>query len=171
MKNLPLLTTILIILVTGGCMVGPDYKPPKTQAPPAWSGATNSAAAADTRLTTNAVELAQWWTRFQDPKLTELVSAALRTNLDVRLAEALLREARAVRGRDAGGLWPSASVTGSATRTGAVSGSSTGVLQAGAGAVWNLDFFGLTRRQLESDDAAIQAAGENIYNAQVTLVS
>src|SRR5580658_10171416 len=122
MKNLPLLTTILIILVTGGCMVGPDYKPPKTQAPPAWSGATNSTAAANTRLTTNAVDLAQWWTRFRDPKLTELVNAALRTNLDVQMAETLVREARAVRGKDAGGLWPSASVTGSAIHTGTVNG-------------------------------------------------
>jgi outer membrane protein, multidrug efflux system len=34
-----------------------------------------------------------------------------------------------------------------------------------------LDFFGATRRQLESDDAAIQAACENVYGAQVTLVS
>jgi NodT family efflux transporter outer membrane factor (OMF) lipoprotein len=164
----------LLLLLAGGCMVGPDYKPPKTQAPPAWSGVTNSAAS-DTRLTANAVELAQWWTRFRDPKLTELVNAALRTNLDVRLAEALLREARATRGKDAGGLWPSLSVSGSATRTGTLSGPNPagprGVLQAGAGAVWNLDFFGATRRQLESDDAVIQAARENIYGAQVTLVS
>jgi NodT family efflux transporter outer membrane factor (OMF) lipoprotein len=175
MKRHPLLTTILAALVAGGCMVGPDYKPPKTQAPPAWSGVTNSAAAADTRLTANAVELAQWWTRFRDPKLTELVNAALRTNLDVRLAEALLREARAARGKDAGGLWPSLSASGSATGAGRLNGPYTAgprnVLQAGAGAVWNLDFFGATRRQLESDDAAIQAARENIYGAQVTLVS
>jgi outer membrane protein, multidrug efflux system len=171
MKSQSLLTTLSLALLLGGCMVGPDYKPPKTQAPAAWSGVTNSAAAADTRLTTNAVELAQWWTRFQDPTLTQLVHAALQTNLDVRLAEALLREARAVRGKDAGGLWPSLSATGSATRTGTMQGSPTAVLQAGATAGWNLDFFGLVRRQLESDDANIQAAREYIYGAQVTLVS
>jgi outer membrane protein, multidrug efflux system len=153
-------------------MVGPDYKPPKTQAPPAWSGVSNSAAAADTRLTTNAAVLAQWWTRFQDPKLTELVSAALRTNLDVRLAEALLREARAIRGKDAGGLWPSVTATGTAIRAGKVSGNGfPSTYQAGATAAWNLDFFGLVRRQLESDDASIQAARENVYGAQVTLAS
>jgi NodT family efflux transporter outer membrane factor (OMF) lipoprotein len=44
-------------------------------------------------------------------------------------------------------------------------------LHAGAAAAWNLDFFGANRRQLESDDAAIQAARENIHDAQVTLVS
>jgi NodT family efflux transporter outer membrane factor (OMF) lipoprotein len=171
MKNHPLLTTILIVLVTGGCKVGPNYKPPKTQSPPAWSGVSNSAAAADTRLTTNAVELAQWWTRFKDPKLTELVKAALDTNLDVRLAEALLREARAIRGKDEGGLWPALAADASATRTGTIHGNPSGFLQAGATAAWNLDVFGGTRRQLESDDAAIEAARENIYNAQVTLAS
>jgi NodT family efflux transporter outer membrane factor (OMF) lipoprotein len=174
MKNHPLPTALLLALAFAGCMVGPDYKPPKTQTPPAWASVTNSTAA-DTRLTTNAVELAQWWTRFHDPKLTELVNAALRTNLDVRLAEALLREARAARGKDAGGLWPSLTATASGTRTGAMGGpykgGPGGVLQAGASAAWNLDFFGLTRRQLESDDALIQAARENIYGAQVTLAS
>jgi multidrug efflux system outer membrane protein len=176
MKNHPCPTFLLLALLSGGCMVGPNYKPPKTQAPPAWSGVTNSAAA-DTRLTANTVELAQWWTRFQDPKLTELVSAALRTNLDVRLAESLLRQARAARGKDAGGLWPALTASGAAIRSGALKGPySSGVtapvvLEAGAGALWNLDFFGATRRQLESDDAAIQAARENIYAAQVTLAS
>jgi NodT family efflux transporter outer membrane factor (OMF) lipoprotein len=166
-----LAVSLAALAMSSGCMVGPDYQPPKTQSPPAWSGVTNVTAAAATRLTTNAVDLAQWWTRFQDPKLTELVQAALRTNLDVRLAETLLREARAARGRDAGGLWPSLSASASATRTGKYTGSPANALSAGAGAVWNLDFFGVTRRQLESDDAAIQAECENVYGAQVTLAS
>ena len=34
-----------------------------------------------------------------------------------------------------------------------------------------MDFFGATRRQLESDDAAIQAARENVHDAQVKLAS
>jgi NodT family efflux transporter outer membrane factor (OMF) lipoprotein len=166
--------SLAALAMISGCMAGPDYHPPKTQAPPAWSGVTNATTAA-TRLTPNPVALAQWWTRFQDPKLTELVNAALRTNLDVQLAEALLRQARAARGRDAGGLWPSLAASGSATRTGTVNGAGSGAshnaFSAGASAVWNLDFFGATRRQLESDDAAIQAACENLYGAQVTLVS
>ncbi|HUD46507.1 MAG TPA: efflux transporter outer membrane subunit [Candidatus Baltobacteraceae bacterium] len=161
------------LTIISGCMVGPDYKPPKTEAPPAWSEVTNVSAAAETRLTSNAVDMAQWWTRFHDPKLIGLVQAALATNLDVQLAEALLREARAVRGKDAGGLWPSVTVSGSVTRSGTVNGVSydAAVNELGAGALWNLDFFGVTRRQVESDDAGIQAAQENLYGAQVTLAS
>ena len=123
-------------------MVGPDYQPPKTQAPPAWAGVTNATAAADTRLTTNAADLARWWTQFQDPKLTELVKAALRTNLDVQLAEALLREARAARGRDAGGLWPSLTASASATRTGdGPAAAPANALSAGAGRGMEFGFF------------------------------
>jgi NodT family efflux transporter outer membrane factor (OMF) lipoprotein len=161
------------LILIGGCMVGPDYHPPKTRTPPAWSGVTNSTVTTNTQITANPVDLTQWWTRFQDPKLTVLVNAALHTNLDLKLAEALLREARAARGRDAGGLWPSLTASGSATRSGTVNGVSgpAAVNSLGAGALWNLDFFGVTRRQLESDDAAVQAACENLYGAQVTLVS
>jgi NodT family efflux transporter outer membrane factor (OMF) lipoprotein len=175
-KTIPMAWTapavsLIVLAMISGCMVGPDYHPPKTQAPPAWSGVTNSNAAAATRLTDHTVDLAHWWTHFQDPKLTGLVRAALRTNLDVQLAGALLREARATRGKDAGGLWPSLSASGSLTRTGTVNGGHQNAFAAGADAVWNLDFFGGTRRQLESDDASIRAARENIYDAQVALVS
>ena len=93
---------LIVLTMISGCMVGPDYKPPKTQAPPVWSGVTNSSATAGTRLTGNAVDLARWWTKFQDPKLTELVNAALRTNLDVQLAVALLREAAKIRTAEIG---------------------------------------------------------------------
>jgi NodT family efflux transporter outer membrane factor (OMF) lipoprotein len=172
MRRMALAVSLAALAVFSGCMAGPDYHPPKTQAPPAWAGVTNSGTNAGTRLTDNAADLTRWWTRFQDPKLTELVAEALRTNLDVQLAEAQLREARAARGRDAGGFWPSLTASGSATRSGSVSsGGAANTLRAGLGAAWNLDFFGVTRRQLESDDAAIQAARENLHDAQVTLVS
>jgi NodT family efflux transporter outer membrane factor (OMF) lipoprotein len=160
------------LVMMSGCMVGPDYKPPQTAVPPAWSGPTNSTTNAAARLTVNTADLTCWWTNFQDPKLTELVSIALRTNLDVRYAEALLRQARAARGVDAGGLWPSLTASGSATHTGSVAyGATSEKIGAGATALWNLDIFGGTRRRLESDDAAIQAACENVYGAQVTLAS
>jgi multidrug efflux system outer membrane protein len=46
-----------------------------------------------------------------------------------------------------------------------------GIAQAWRDAAVEFGSFWRTRRQLESDDAAIQAARENIYGAQVTLVS
>jgi NodT family efflux transporter outer membrane factor (OMF) lipoprotein len=174
-KVFALAVSLAALTLLCGCMVGPDYQPPNTQPPPAWSGVTNSAAAADTRLTDNPVDMAQWWTRFQDPKLTELVTEALQTNLDVQLAQTQVREAVATRGKDAGGLWPSVNVSGSAARSGPANGPNAGshvnTFKAGLGAAWSLDFFGATRRQLEADDAAIQSACENLHAEQVTVAS
>ena len=44
-----LAVSLLALTMISGCMVGPDYQPPKTQAPPAWSGVTNISATAATR--------------------------------------------------------------------------------------------------------------------------
>ena len=161
------------LVMISGCMVGPDYKPPKTAMPPSWSGPTNSTTNAGTRFSDNTANLAGWWTRFQDPKLTELVNAALRTNLDVRLAETLLRQARAARGIDAGGLWPS--LTANRVRPPTPARSAAAPLPKPSArarehcGIWI--FLAAHGGRLEADDAAIQAACENVYGAQVTLVS
>jgi NodT family efflux transporter outer membrane factor (OMF) lipoprotein len=152
-------------------MVGPDYHAPQTASPAQWSGASNTPAA-QTGLSTNSANFSQWWTQFNDPKLTELVEQAFRTNLDVRLALSLLDQARAQRGIDLGGLWPSvkASASESYGRFGPGDNSQRGY-SAGVSGIWTLDLFGSTRRQLESDEARIAAAQENIHDAQVALAA
>lgn len=171
MAQLAPVVLLAALALLGGCMVGPNYHPPQTKTPADWSAQTNGPAAS-TLLTTNAADMAQWWTNFQDPKLTELVSTAFRTNLDVQLARALLREARASRGIDAGGFWPSLNASGSASYGHFGPGNnSQKSYNAGLNGLWNLDVFGGVRRQLEADDANIRAAQENIYDAQVTLAS
>jgi multidrug efflux system outer membrane protein len=158
------------ILITG-CAVGPDYHAPQTKVPAAWTGVTNTADNTVSIATTNTAQLAQWWQSFQDPMLTSLVQEALRTNLDVQLAEASLRQARASRGIIAGGLWPGLTATAGYSRVGAGAGPSQNSFQTGLDALWELDIFGGTRRNVESADAGIQAAKENIRDVQVTLVA
>ena len=53
---------------------------------------------------------------FNDPLLDSLVERAVRSNLDLRLAEARIREARASRVVTASGAWPTLNVSGSYTR-------------------------------------------------------
>ena len=173
MRRTALAVCVAALNLITGCMVGPNYHPPSNQPPPAWAGLTNSVAAADSRLTNSAVELARWWEQFQDPELTVLVTEALHSNLDVQLAQMQVLEARATFGRDAGGLLPSVTASGSAIRSGPVNnpheGNHVNSLSAGLGALWNLDFFGQTRRQLEADAAALDAACENFQGAEVTV--
>jgi multidrug efflux system outer membrane protein len=52
-----------------------------------------------------------WWKAFNDPTLSSLVETAVRANLDVRLAEARIRQARASLGVAGGPLWPQINAT------------------------------------------------------------
>ena len=104
----------LAMLITGGgCMVGPNYHPPQTTVPSAWVGVAKPLAGQVSMATAQPAELTQWWKQFNDPTLSALVEEAVKVNLDLKLAEARLRQARAARGVAFGGLWPAVTASGS----------------------------------------------------------
>src|SRR5688572_2858397 len=90
-----------LVLGVSGCMVGPEYRQPEVQLPERFG------AAATTQPATQPVNLSQWWATFNDPLLTSLIERAVESNLDLKLADARLREARAARRGTASGLYPS----------------------------------------------------------------
>ena len=151
-----------VAVLLAGCAVGPNYRPVQMPAPGAWAGP--SAAGAPAKLST-------WWGTFNDPKLTALVEEAVRTNLDLKLAEARLRQARATRGVIAGGLWPTAEAVGGYRRTNVPANPAHDLYQTGLDALWEVDIFGGTRRNVESATASIQAAEESLRDVQVSLVA
>ena len=162
-----------LCLLLSGCLVGPDWAPPKPQVPDKWShaGQDQSKAAAEAKL-------AAWWTIFNDPKLTSLEQRALASSLDLKLAQAKVRQARAARGVVMGGLGPSLDAGGSFQRsrtpltTAGATGESLGNrYQAGFDASWELDIFGGTRRQVEAADADLAAAVEGHNQVLVTLMA
>ena len=166
----------LSALILGGCMVGPDFHPPEPTAIPAdWVGVAEMPAGQPSVVTAQPADLAQWWRQFDDPTLTALVDEALKTNLDLQIAAARLRQARAARGIVVGGLWPSVNASGSYQRLRAASttsgDNSQDLYAAGFDALWELDFFGGKRRSVESADANIQANIEAIRNVQVSLIA
>jgi outer membrane protein, multidrug efflux system len=171
------LTVLFFLFSLTGCMVGPNFQRPQEQVPAQWSGPLPPPPPRP--LTREEKELASWWTVFDDRILTSLIDRALRSNLDLKLAEARIRQARAARGIAASGLGPTLDATGSYSRN-QLSGSSSGVdssgpvtnqYQAGFDASWELDFFGGIRRGVEAADADIQAAVENRRDVLVTLTA
>jgi NodT family efflux transporter outer membrane factor (OMF) lipoprotein len=120
-----------------------------------------------------SADLRQWWKLFQDPALTALVDEALKANLSLASAEASLRQARALRGVAAGGLWPSATASASALREGGplYGGGPANLFQTGLDATWELDIFGGVRRNLESAEANVTAAVENLRDVQVSITA
>jgi multidrug efflux system outer membrane protein len=173
------LPTILLTMLFG-CAVGPDYHPPKTEVPPDWDGQAAVTPAHPSKTTTDPVTLVEWWNAFNDPTLSSLMEMALRANLDVRQAEARIRQARAARGVAGAPLWPQVDASaiyqrsqGSSETGGggaiATAGGLRELFQVGLDASWELDIFGGTRRNLEAATADLKAAVEDRRDVLITL--
>jgi NodT family efflux transporter outer membrane factor (OMF) lipoprotein len=158
-----------ILLLVASCAVGPDYSKPTTATPAAWHGLGTATAPLTSITTPQPAELVEWWKGFNDQMLTSLVERAIESNLDLRQAEARIRQARAQRGVVASGLWPQVDVTASYSNS--RSGGSQDLFQAGLDATWELDIFGGVRRDVEASQADFQAAVEDRRDVLVSLVA
>ncbi|MGA2173170.1 MAG: efflux transporter outer membrane subunit [Sedimentisphaerales bacterium] len=163
-----LLLTLCTCLLQSGCMVGPDYKAPEPNAPAKWAGQAGPQGAESPEKI-----LLQWWTEFNDPNLTSLIERAMQSNLDLKLAEERIRQARATLGVVEAPFWPTADVTASYTRNraGGPVPTTSNLFMTGLDAVWELDIFGGTRRSIEAAKADIQASIEDRRDVLVTLAS
>ncbi len=153
-----------------GCAVGPNYEPPRTDVPAAWYGPS---LATEPNMPAQQ-DIVHWWTNFGDDELTSLIGRAVQSNLDLKIAESRIGQARAARGVVAGGLWPSvnAAAAESRSRTAGLSrGATRNLYEAGFDAAWELDIFGGVRRDIEAAEADVQAAIENRRGVLVTLAA
>jgi len=172
---LGILTATLLIT---GCTVGPDYQKPTPAVPGDWTEKGSAVDPAVSRVTNQAAVVAEWWKTFGDDELTSLVERAAATNLDLRLAESRIREARGLRGVSAGALLPAANAGAGYSRNrfsenvplpGA--GTQANFYQAGFDASWEIDVFGGIRRGIEAADAEVDATIEARRDVLVTLLS
>ena len=172
-----------VMLLVVGCSVGPNHRQPEITVPAAWNEAQQSGFDTGPGPT-----LTDWWTEFNDPLLNSLVERAVQSNLDIRLAEARIRESRALRDATAADAWPRLDTTGSYARsrssenafsssgTSADGGSrsfgdgSRDLFRAGFDASWEIDVFGGVRRRVEAADANVAASVEERRNALVILL-
>lgn len=119
--------------------------------------------------------LASWWTTLNDPTLTNLIERAVRGNLDLKKAQARVREARARRGISQADLFPTLNATASATRgrnsQAAGRGDTQDMYATGFDATWELDVFGGVRRSVEAATADLQASAEDLRNVLVSLLA
>ncbi len=175
MRVLSVVTSVVFAfaLALAACAVGPRYsQPPTVPAAPAWTEAASTA----------AVDPA-WWRSLGDPVLSELVQAALDRNLDLRTAQAQIREARANRDATFGPRLPQVSVAGSANRNelssngefpiNSIPGFSRrfNLLDLEFDASWEIDFWGRNARSVEAADARVDSATEALRNVQLQTVA
>ena len=180
-RLLPSLGLALCLIATAGCAVGPDYKRPETKVPDNWNGQEVVTKDTPSKTTPDPAALAEWWQAFNDPSLNALVEMAIRANLDLRLAEARIRQARASLRVAGGAVWPEVDASALYQKSQGSSELETGgaiattnairqIVQVGLDASWEIDVFGGLRRNIEAAGADLRAAVEDRRDVLIILV-
>lgn len=157
------------------CTVGPDYiRPP---APPS---AEFKEAKKGWKIATPADEFDRgpWWSVYNDPQLSSLLSQVEISNQTVAAAAASYEQARAIIREAQANYFPTVtnawSGTGAYSSAGTSSTSTTVVNRSSvlynpvANMTWNIDVWGKIRRQVESNAAATQVSAADLDNAKLS---
>ena len=170
-------------LTLSACAAGPDYRAPQPAAlgvPAAYDGGTREAS--------DQADLADWWTRLNDPALSALIEQAVTANLDIAQAQARLRQARESLRQTGAAFLPQLSASGSGGKNyrsqagGTRVDSSGNVISTGASnwsssysgslsASWQIDLFGELSRSREAARADLAASGYDLATVRMTVIS
>lgn len=165
---------LLVPLLGGGCMMGPNYVRPQAQV------AENWLEAGDARVRVGPQDYGRWWNVFHDPVLDALVETAYRQNLPLRAAGVRVLEAQARRGVSIGALFPQLQELRSSYTRNELSENAANRafldrhfnnFQYGFDAAWELDVWGRFRRAIEAADADLLASVAAYEDVLVSLVA
>ncbi len=174
MERLPkqLLLLALLALFSFGCALGPNYKRPAVNAPEDYRSAQTPA---------DQASLADlpWWMIFEDETLQGLITEALESNYDLRVAVTRVEQARQIAAQARGQFFPQINYEGAISRgrnSFLTSPSpSRGVTGDAAlldlSVFWEIDFWGRIRRLNEAAQAQYLATEEGRRGVVVSLVS
>jgi multidrug efflux system outer membrane protein len=159
----PLLAALSLLILAGGCAVGPQPRAPSIEG----LGAPEAFLNAGSAQVTTKVDLVQWWPAFKDTTLDEFVTRALVANADLEAAGARVRAARAALTGTSAGLWPTLGFGVSATeREG-----STTLYDAGFDASYEVDLFGGVRRAVAASRADYATTAASAQSTRLTVAA
>lgn len=165
-----------LLLLAAACHVaGDNYERPQIEARGAWSIAQPAADGGA------SVELERWWSALESAELDELIAGASEGNLDLAVAQARLRQARAELAGAGAGRYPNVDANAGYSRSRRSREATNGapffgerendLFDAGFDAAWELDLFGGVARQVEASRAGVDAGEEHVRDALVTLIA
>ena len=175
-----LFTTVGVVLLLcvvsalNGCTVGPDFVRPEAKLNEDWNQGD------DPRVMAQAEVGKEWWRVFNDPILDELIQSAYEQNLPLQIAGLRILEARArlsgasagsFRNNKRGSAAPPRSVSAKMRPTATFGDRYFWDYQLGFDAVWELDFWGRFRRDVEAARADVLASAADYDNALVSLTA
>src|SRR5579863_8877507 len=182
-SNLSVTALLVLMLVSAGCTVGPNYKRPAAAAPPAFKEQPpanfKEAEAAGWKQSQpgDAYSKGRWWELYNDPALNALEEQVSVSNQNVMQAEAQFQEARAAVSVARAALFPIAAATPAITAAG--SGAASTSTLSGArtsfslpfNASWEPDLWGNIRRSITASAATAQFFAAAVGNVRLLYQS
>ncbi len=173
------LASVALLATAAGCAVGPDYRRPAADTPPAWQpdAPWRAAVPGDAALKGN------WWELFQDATLNPLVEQALTANQNLKVSAARLDQARSEVTVARSYLFPTIGLQASAGRSKtsanrplssySIPNESTvqNDFTLGPSVTYEIDLFGRVRRQLEGYRAAAEQSAADFENTRLMLTT
>ncbi len=184
---------MLAVVALTGCTLGPDFERPNPASPDSWFSGPKQKITQPSKVQSLSVAIADpvdpnWWSLFNDPKLTELERRVAAENLDVQIAGVRVEESRDELGIVQSAQFPMINgnasyvrqqasnhgifvviptAAGASGSPGATTGgvkshglSAFNIWQGGFDASWEVDLWGRVRRSVESATASSEAAEE-----------
>jgi NodT family efflux transporter outer membrane factor (OMF) lipoprotein len=182
MRTIRIPVIVAVLALATSCTVGPDYVKPVVDVPADYKERQGWKVA---EPRDDAIR-GDWWQLFRDPELSALEARVDVSNQTVVVAEAQLRQARALVEQARAGYFPTVTAGASVTRSrqssasgGASTGSTSGGTRAPTGtftdytlpvdASWELDLWGRIRRTVESSRAGAQATAADLESARLAV--
>ncbi|CAN7192291.1 efflux transporter outer membrane subunit [Acidovorax sp. Leaf78] len=162
------LTALAAAALLAGCSFIPTYERPAAPVPSAYT-----TLGADTTGAAQGAAAAPWQDYFAEPRLRQLIEAALANNRDLRVAVLNIEQARATYQVRRADQYPGVGLAANATRgPSASNGDLTNSFSVGlAISSWEIDFFGRIASLKEQALAQYLATEEGRNAAQVSLVA
>jgi NodT family efflux transporter outer membrane factor (OMF) lipoprotein len=169
------LTTALLLGLTGCSLVGPNFFRPKAPVPPAYKemAGWKQAEPRDHELRGN------WWEMYNDPVLNGLQAQVNVSNQTLAQAEARYRQSRALVAQARSAYFPIVDVSATSNRAqsgsgGNTTGGSRGAVNShrlSADATWEPDLWGRIRRTVEANVASAQASAADVESVRLSIQS
>jgi len=199
-KKLSLVCIAISVASLAACYDGKGvtYYSPRTAIPENWKeqqkadAASKEAAIAEVKIDPKQVKLmkdmeearaaklkpvADWWKTLDDETLNELIAKLSESNLDFKIAEERIRQARTIYKESESDFFPSLDLSAGAGRTGtsknsySSSGKNFDAYSTGLDSSWEIDLFGKIRNQSKAARADLEMYEESMKNVMVSVVA
>lgn len=166
---MPKYLSLFSFILLASCSVGPDYKRPEFYNTDEVAKSLNVNTQASIEITKD------WYKQFNDETLNQLIANSLQSSPNVNIAIQKLRQARESLKINAVEYFPTLDTNAgyhyNKTSKNIGLAVNTDYYQAGLDAAWEIDIWGAGRRQTEQYQALYRAAGANLSNVRISLIS